>query len=445
MQALSARLLGFGLWCFGASFAHAAPPASQATLAQPAAAGSAVLIVGPVFLVTPSGEVPLLRGHTLHEGDSIRTGEGGFAHIRMVDGALVAIRPNSAFQLEVVAFQANAKTDRMRFRLEHGVARSITGAIGETNKESFRLNTPVAAVGVRGTDFVVSTNDSTSRVSVNSGAVVVAALGNGCRADGFGACGPTGMLLGAASSSNGEYIEVLSGGQMPRLVQDAAGAPDNAAPIHPDEPIVQAFAERTAPIKPSEHTAPEPVPDLQPSVPSGPNTGLEPDVMPTPTVTYWGRWGAPQGVDQGSATRVSQLLEEGRKILIANGAYGAGVDAMPDKLPSSGSIGFHAAAGEGVLVGREGETPLALSDGSLAINFDDRSFTTHSNFTGGGNHYDTQAAGTIDSRGYMNSSASQSNSMVSGALGNDLNSAITTVERDFDDGRLMGVVAWGRE
>src|SRR5690606_30187211 len=102
------------------------------------------------------------------------------------------------FVVEVFDYRRDASSDRVRYRLEDGVARSITGAVGESNKEAFRLNTPVAAVGVRGTDFVVATNAATSRVAVNSGAVVVAALGGQCAADAFGSCATGGLLLGAA-------------------------------------------------------------------------------------------------------------------------------------------------------------------------------------------------------------------------------------------------------
>ena len=33
--------------------------------------------------------------------------------------------------------------------------RSITGQWGEAARDRFRLNTPIAAIGVRGTDFIV--------------------------------------------------------------------------------------------------------------------------------------------------------------------------------------------------------------------------------------------------------------------------------------------------
>lgn len=41
----------------------------------------------------------------------------------------------------------------VRFRLDRGVARAISGAAAEGARERFRLNTPLVAIGVRGTDF----------------------------------------------------------------------------------------------------------------------------------------------------------------------------------------------------------------------------------------------------------------------------------------------------
>src|SRR5690606_32999933 len=129
----------------------AAPSDALSTASTEAVAGEVVLSAGPAFLRLPTGETPISRGTKLKPGDTIVTGEGGFVHVKMADGGLVAVRPLSLFEIEVFDYRRQAHSDRVRYRLEEGVARSITGAVGETNKESFRLNTPVAAVGVRGT------------------------------------------------------------------------------------------------------------------------------------------------------------------------------------------------------------------------------------------------------------------------------------------------------
>src|SRR5262249_24591741 len=43
-------------------------------------------------------------------------------------------------------------TEKVQFRLEQGGFRSVTGAIGHTNKGNYMIETPIAHIGVRGTD-----------------------------------------------------------------------------------------------------------------------------------------------------------------------------------------------------------------------------------------------------------------------------------------------------
>lgn len=45
-------------------------------------------------------------------------------------------------------------TPEVRFKLETGVARAISGTAAESAKDRFRLNTPLVAIGVRGTDLL---------------------------------------------------------------------------------------------------------------------------------------------------------------------------------------------------------------------------------------------------------------------------------------------------
>lgn len=420
----------------------AAPSDALSTASTEAVAGEVVLSAGPAFLRLPTGETPISRGTKLKPGDTIVTGEGGFVHVKMADGGLVAVRPLSLFEIEVFDYRRQAHSDRVRYRLEEGVARSITGAVGETNKESFRLNTPVAAVGVRGTDFVVATTATASRVAVNSGAVVVAPLSANCSAAGFGACSANGVLLGKADGPHGEYVEVVRGEAAPRLVRDPDNTPDRISPPHKNEPTIVAdestedvtsaikttdITERRLPLQPEEAPVPKAVPEL----------------VAMPADVHWGRWTRPDNVEDTSLTRVAHLVRQNLPIQVVNSHYGAGITAMATELPRSGRVDFAAAGGEGVFVSDGQITALSVAGGSLSVNFDNRSFESDARFASADRHFDTQAAGQIDARGYLRSDPSLSNARVTGALSENLDSAITAVERDFDDGLLSGVVAWG--
>ncbi|MGE4336120.1 MAG: FecR domain-containing protein [Pigmentiphaga sp.] len=418
-----------------AAFAESAPSTAHSV-------GEVILAAGPVYLVQGDARTQLPRGSQILAGQTIVTGEGGFAHLRMADGGLVAVRPFSTFQVEVFDYHRNRANDRVRYRLDEGVARAITGGVGEANKEAFRLNTPVAAVGVRGTDFVVATSPAASRVAINSGAVIVAALGEHCTATGFGACTDGGMLLGKGDSLPGQFVEVVRGEQAPRMVQDPNQMPDRVVPPHPAEPAITVgdhlpdtrLADGAMTVERSDETPALPDPVTPPPA----------HQVTPPEGVYWGRWSNTVAIDNNSAMRVAELMAEGKSLQVVNSYYGAGLEARATQLPRQGRADFVAAGGSGVLRGEVSQA-LTVADGRLGVDFDRQSFTTEARFQGAERDFNTQAAGHITAAGYLQSDAALSNSQVSGALGAGLDSAVTTVERQFDEGLLSGVVTWGRQ
>jgi len=215
----------------------AAPQARSAVdaLPKPAVVAEVLLAVGAMRR-EPAGE-PLKRGAQVFEGDQIHTQDGAHLHLRFVDGAMVSVRPNSRLQIEQYRWDPqNAGRNQVKFRLDEGVARSITGQAGETSKDRFRLNTPVAAVGVRGTDFVVQTGLNDSAVLVNRGAVVIAPFDTLCRADALGPCAsPASRELRAEM---GEWMAKVEAGRVQMM--SAKEWPAGRRP-HPSEPRSLAF------------------------------------------------------------------------------------------------------------------------------------------------------------------------------------------------------------
>ncbi len=118
--------------------------------------GKAIFVIGDVTLISADGKsVPLKKGHILNPGDRIDTSSKGQVQIRMVDGAFIGIRPNSSF--EVTNYQldeTNPENQKSEFNLLKGGFRAITGKIGKTNKKAYKVVTPVATIGIRGTDYV---------------------------------------------------------------------------------------------------------------------------------------------------------------------------------------------------------------------------------------------------------------------------------------------------
>ncbi|MFA9460597.1 FecR family protein [Thiohalorhabdus sp. Cl-TMA] len=119
--------------------------------------GRVITQVGEVVAVGPDGERrPLRRRSEIREGERVVTGEGGRAQVRFKDGALVDIKPDSAFAVKRYrSEEAGDEEDSAVMGLLKGGMRTITGAVGGGEGQEYEVETPVASIGVRGTQYLL--------------------------------------------------------------------------------------------------------------------------------------------------------------------------------------------------------------------------------------------------------------------------------------------------
>ena len=396
-------------------------------------AGEVLMAVGPVWVETDGQRAPLVRGQQVDVGQRLITRDGGHLHVRMKDGGLVAIRPNSVLEIQVFDYESGKPADgKVRYRLQEGVARSVTGAIGEANKDAFRFNTPVAAIGVRGTDFVTFSDARSTRVSVKSGAVVVAALSDGCRAEGFGACLEHAIALRAGNASS--YVEVTQKDRTPRLLQDNhLMTPDRVSPPRSDEPVATLQENRL-----------DQVDDI------AKKQMLSPVVAPLPTVVdigmndvHWGRWsGTYPGV---TGATVSELLAAQKNIQVVTTLFGLGVTQLSDRLPERFQAEFQLTGGDAYVVANNVYSAAQLAGGNLKIDMAAKQFTAHANVRESGNTHSVDAVGGVDYRGYLQSDPAKSNSELYGVVNGNLKTVGSVFDKSLGDGRsLTGTMVWHR-
>lgn len=219
------------------------------SLAQPSrpVAGEAAFIAGRVQATLAGVQRELRVGDAIFEGDTLLTGVGGHLHIRTIDNGFLALRPASRARVDIYDYKAaEPGATRIRIVLESGVVRAVSGVGAEASRDKFRLNTPVAAIGIRGTDFTVSTTDLLTRAVVQKGAIVVSAFDAACRPDGLGPC--AGSAVRALSGDDaGKLLELGRGQREPKLidVRSNSGAPDQVAPPAPSEPKASSAPDRT--------------------------------------------------------------------------------------------------------------------------------------------------------------------------------------------------------
>ena len=94
------------------------------------------------------------KGAVVEPGDLISTGVSSNAQVRMIDGAVIALRAQSEFRIDEYNFNGKEDgTEKATMSLLKGGVRAVTGVIGHQNQDNLKVNAVVATVGIRGTGF----------------------------------------------------------------------------------------------------------------------------------------------------------------------------------------------------------------------------------------------------------------------------------------------------
>lgn len=130
-----------------------------------AIAGRVQFVHGKVQLTTATGVTHAIKkGEAVNEGDTLVSALGAYTQIRMEDGGMVAMRPDTKLKIDRFTFDGQQDgTERSFFSVFKGGFRAITGTIGKKNKVNYRITTPATTIGIRGTDhetFVVTPDSS---------------------------------------------------------------------------------------------------------------------------------------------------------------------------------------------------------------------------------------------------------------------------------------------
>ena len=127
---------------------------SQPVAAQEDSTGMVVASRGEVIALTDGGSRELKQGDFIYVNDEIITSNRSFAVLQFADGAKVTVRPDSTLIIETYLYNGDVN-DEATLNLVEGGLRVITGAMAKSNPENYKVRTPVALMGVRGTEFSV--------------------------------------------------------------------------------------------------------------------------------------------------------------------------------------------------------------------------------------------------------------------------------------------------
>jgi hypothetical protein len=119
--------------------------------ANPCRVGEFTRLEGRVLLERAGRAFPPFTGLQLCRGDRIITSPAAVAELRLRDGSRITVGKDSVFSIADYRLYRDRPNSAL-FDLARGAFRAVTAAI-TTRPHRFEVRTPVATIGVRGTDF----------------------------------------------------------------------------------------------------------------------------------------------------------------------------------------------------------------------------------------------------------------------------------------------------
>jgi len=137
-------------WCWGLAALVLVPAGELRAQGAPV---QFIAVVGEVRILGRDGAPrAAARGAELRDGESVVTGANGLAQLRFADGGMISVRGNTELKLDRFAYRGQDDRGASLFMsLLKGGFRSVTGLIGQLNRDGYKVNTPFATIGIRGT------------------------------------------------------------------------------------------------------------------------------------------------------------------------------------------------------------------------------------------------------------------------------------------------------
>ena len=404
-------------------------------------AGHVAFVNGQVVLAQqgkPNRSVQ--TGDPVYVGDHIQTLANSQLHLRMVDNAFLALRPSS--QLVISAYQYDKdqpQASKIRIDLEQGTSRAVSGKGGQAAKNQYRFNTPLAAIGLRGTDYTVWADAEKTRVSVAQGGVIVSPLGPDCLMSQLGPCASA-LSRELTSGTPNLFIEITAN-QAPKLLQKHSDTSSKAtgvsmassAPAKLDT-LQQSIEQKN-------------VADQVNNVDAATNVANQ--TARYESIAKWGRWTAlVQQLPQGSESINKAFAQiPNLEIVNSNDVFALAYPGQtPIRLPDQGRAQFSLVAAEAYVKDKDFLSRAGVKSGQLEIDFAQNLFNTQLAVAINAATIDTvKSQGAIDRFGRMTSNGALSNANVNGIVLNKGMEATYLFDKSLATGGVLsGVAQWAR-
>ncbi len=242
MKAIATIITALALF---STFASAATPTdttagtTTGAASVPAGAGHIYVVNGTVIVTRGKDpEHRVINSEPIVSDTLISTGDKSAALLKFEDGQVVTMQANSTFHVREYRYDVkHVENSNILFSILKGGMRFITGLVGQSNKQAFKLVTPNATIGIRGTEFMVAMVDNNIYSQVLTGNIELTnSAGTTVLNAGQSAVVSTtsslASLLSAAAVPSGTFTELLSIPVEPSAIPASGSSAAPATSLH---------------------------------------------------------------------------------------------------------------------------------------------------------------------------------------------------------------------
>jgi len=117
-------------------------------------AGEVVKLVGEARATNPAGVRMLSANAPIFPGDALETGRGARLLVRFADNSTLLLGEQAHAIVDEMVFAARDNLHRQTIDILRGVFRYASGKLAALSRKDVSIRTPVAVIGIRGTEFV---------------------------------------------------------------------------------------------------------------------------------------------------------------------------------------------------------------------------------------------------------------------------------------------------
>lgn len=121
--------------------------------------GSVTTVTGTAVIKRGSSIVTIAKGTPVEMNDRIET-KNGEVNITFKDDTSVKVTASSALVIDDFVYDPKSKSGKLGLKSAEGTVRYVSGNIAHNNPNAVNIKTPTAAIAVRGTDFVMSVDET---------------------------------------------------------------------------------------------------------------------------------------------------------------------------------------------------------------------------------------------------------------------------------------------